>query len=255
MVFNFYEIRNKVNGKKYIGITEKQPEIRFKQHKNKLLKGCHINYKLQSDWNKYGEENFDFVVIESLSFDDINLGYEHEYELISSGENLYNLAPGGRINPMYSKEIREKMTITKQSKVPNIYQLKEIEENVFKIIGKFSSQKEAQRETGCSQANIQKSIKNNVKGSGYYWVEEDKLCSFTQEWKPKRIKITPTAELDSKGNIVKVHHNRSLFEKEYNWTTGSIKSAIQRKGKAHGIKFINISEEQYYKIKPVTLLF
>lgn len=156
---------------------------------------------------------------------------------------------------MYSKEIREKMTITKQSKVPNIYQLKEIEENVFKIIGKFNSQKEAQRETGCSQANIQKSIKNNVKGSGYYWVEEDKLCSFTQEWKPKRIKITPTAELDSKGNIVKVHHNRSLFEKEYNWTTGSIKSAIQRKGKAHGIKFINISEEQYYKIKPVTLLF
>lgn len=255
MIFNFYEIRNKINGKKYIGITEKQPEIRFKQHKNKLLQGCHVNYKLQSDWNQYGEKNFEFVVIESLSFDDVNLGYEHEYELISSDNNLYNLAPGGYVNPMYSEEVKKKMTITKQSKVPNIYQLEEVDENVFKIIGKFNSQKEAQRKTGCSQANIQKSIKNNVKGSGYYWIEENQLSSFTEKWKPKRIKIRPTAELDDAGNIIKVHHNRSLFEKEYNWVTGSIKSAIQRNGKAYGIKFINITEEEYYRIKPITLLF
>ena len=77
---------------------------------------------------------------------------------------------------------------------------------------------------------------------------------FEKNWKPRRTKITPCASLNEQGEIMEVHHNRSIFEKNNGWTTGSIKSAIQRKGKAHGIKFINITEEEYYKLKPITLI-
>lgn len=254
MCFNYYQIVNNKNEKKYIGITKKNVEIRFKEHRSLLEKNRHPNFKLQKDWNLFGEENFSFVLIESCECETIEIGYNHEYELISSENDLYNIALGGQINPMYSQEIKEKMTKTKQDNVPNIYQLEEIEENVFKIIQKFNSQKDAQRITGLSQANICKSLKTHIKGSGYYWIKEEELSSFEQEWKPKRTKMTPTAQLDDKLNIVKVHHNRATFEKENSWSSGIITNSLKRDGKAFGIKFKNITEEEYYKIKPIILV-
>ena len=120
------------------------------------------------------------------------------------------------------------MTKTKQDQVPNIYQLEEISENVFKIIGIFNSQKDAARKTEADQGNIQHAITNHVKGCGYYWCNETSKEEFEANWRPARTRIKPCAELDSIGNIIKVHYNRSLFEKEYGWTAGVIKSAITR---------------------------
>jgi len=122
MKFNYYHILNTVNNKEYIGITEKPLEQRFSQHKKSLKAKKHPNWLLTEDWEKYGEKSFVFEMIESLEFNSIEEGYEHELFLISnSNHELYNLAPGGQMNPMYSKEIRDKMTKTKQSVVPNIY--------------------------------------------------------------------------------------------------------------------------------------
>ena len=53
-----------------------------------------------------------------------------------------------------------------------------------------------------------------------------------------------------KGKEVKVYDGDLI-----GWTTGIIKGAIARNGKAHGIKFINLTEDEYYKIKPITLIF
>lgn len=255
MKFNYYQIINIKNDKKYIGITEKEVSIRFKEHKSLLNKNKHPNYNLQKDWNLFGEENFVFSLIESCDYNSLEEGYEREYYLISNSENLYNIAPGGQINPMYSKEIKEKMIKTKQDSVPNIYQLEEIEENVFKVINKFNSQKEAQKLTGLSQANISRSIKEKVKGSGYYWIEENQLFNFEKEWKPKRTKFKPTAQLNENEEIIKVHHNQSTFDKEYGWASGCVRQAVAKNWKAHGIKFISIDESEYYKRKPITLIF
>ncbi len=41
---------------------------------------------------------------------------------------------GGLVNPMYTPEVAEKMTQTKQSQVDNIVQLKKIDLNHFQII-------------------------------------------------------------------------------------------------------------------------
>ena len=253
--FNYYQIINQVNNKKYIGITSKDFSIRWKEHIRLLKKNIHPNYLLQKDWNEYGQEAFQFEKIETLDCETIELGYFHEYELIQECQNKYNILLGGQINPMYTPVVRQKMIKTKQDQVPSIYQLQEISENVFKVIGIFNSQKEAARKTEADQGNIQHAITNHVKGCGYYWCNETSKEEFEANWRPARTKIKPCAELDSTGNIIKVHHNRSLFEKEYGWTTGIIKGAIARNGKAHGIKFINLTEDEYYKIKPITLIF
>lgn len=257
MRFNYYKITNLKNNKFYIGITEKPIEERIKQHFKMLKNNTHSNYKLQEDYNFYGKENFKWELLESLDFNSHEEGYYHEYELIQLNDSVksgYNILQGGDYNPMYTDSVKEKMIQTKRAAVPNIYQLEEIEENVFKIIKIFPSQKNIQKETGWSQANIGRAIKNHSNNYGYYWVSEDDIKTFEEKWRPYRIKITPTAQLDDNGNIIKVHHNMVTFCDEYGWPKDAIRGAINRNGKARGIKFIRISEEEYYKIKPITLI-
>lgn len=61
-----YVIKNNVNNNIYIGssINLKQ---RFSQHKSTLRHNTHKNRHLQNAWNKYGEENFECIIIEHIS--------------------------------------------------------------------------------------------------------------------------------------------------------------------------------------------
>lgn len=57
-IFCVYKITNLINGKSYIGITQRDPQIRFNEHfsnKKELL------YKAKE---KYGKENFQLEIIE-----------------------------------------------------------------------------------------------------------------------------------------------------------------------------------------------
>lgn len=65
-----YKITNLVNGKFYIGSTTQKLRRRKSAHLAKLRHNKHYNPPLQSSWNKYGEENFEFVEIETIIFDD-----------------------------------------------------------------------------------------------------------------------------------------------------------------------------------------
>ena len=97
--------------------------------------------------------------------------------------------------------------------MPNIYSLEEIEENQFKIVQKFPSQKAAGRaQDGWSQANIQKALRGHYKAYNYFWVEEQDILTNLKNWTPTRTKIRPTALLDKEGNIIEVHHNARTFE-------------------------------------------
>ncbi|MBT9788673.1 hypothetical protein GPK90_04850 [Clostridium sp. MCC344] len=58
-----YQIKNVANGKIYIG-SSKDIFTRWKQHKAKLNKNAHVNEHLQKAWNKYGENNFIFSIVE-----------------------------------------------------------------------------------------------------------------------------------------------------------------------------------------------
>lgn len=58
-----YLIKNKANGKIYVGRTRKFFN-RKKLHLNGLRAGRHPNRIMQDDFNMYGEESFEFEVVE-----------------------------------------------------------------------------------------------------------------------------------------------------------------------------------------------
>lgn len=65
-MIGIYKIINKVNGKYYVGSSTEldKPHGRWYKHKRALIKGSHINSHLQSAWNKYGPESFEFQIVE-----------------------------------------------------------------------------------------------------------------------------------------------------------------------------------------------
>ena len=52
-----------MNGKKYVG-SAVNFKRRRRKHRKSLRKGTHHSPHLQNAWNKYGEDNFKFDVLE-----------------------------------------------------------------------------------------------------------------------------------------------------------------------------------------------
>lgn len=61
-----YCIENLVNSKKYVG-GSKNLSSRIKSHFSSLKRNKHIIKDLQNDWNKYGEKNFKYDILELLN--------------------------------------------------------------------------------------------------------------------------------------------------------------------------------------------
>ena len=69
-VSGIYTITNKITGKLYIGESLDIYRRWHDEHIPQLRKNCHYNKELQSDFNKYGEENFSFEILERYSGND-----------------------------------------------------------------------------------------------------------------------------------------------------------------------------------------
>lgn len=101
MVKYIYKITNIINNKCYIG-QAKNYKQRFYTHKSNLRKNKHDNRYLQFAWNKYGEENFTFEVIDSG--EDYNELEKHYINLYNSTDKNfgYNILKGGEEPPLQS---------------------------------------------------------------------------------------------------------------------------------------------------------
>lgn len=60
-----YKIINLINGKFYVGSTVRHKD-RFRCHRNRLRTNQHHAKHLQAAWNKYGEQNFIFRIVETV---------------------------------------------------------------------------------------------------------------------------------------------------------------------------------------------
>jgi group I intron endonuclease len=107
MISGIYAIVNKVNGHKYIGSAIDIPS-RWRVHKHHLNKGSHHSSHLQSAWILYGQDNFDFVVLEYC--DDI-LPKEQIYLDTFSPEYNTNKTAGNMLGFRFSEESRKKASI------------------------------------------------------------------------------------------------------------------------------------------------
>lgn len=62
-MIGIYAIKNKTNQFHYIGLST-NIEQRFLFHKRRLKSGKHKNLHLQSSWDKTGEDEFEFIILE-----------------------------------------------------------------------------------------------------------------------------------------------------------------------------------------------
>lgn len=94
--FGIYMIKNKINEKVYIGKTEESFKRRWWHHSGLLKGNYHHNIHLQRAWNKYGEENFEFIILQICNeSDDINKLEQEYIEKYNSFNSGYNQTLGG----------------------------------------------------------------------------------------------------------------------------------------------------------------
>ena len=112
-VSGIYKIVNKINDKYYVGSSKDVVNYRWYYHKYDLRKNVHHNDHLQNAWNKYGENAFNFVVVEKVDEKDLLL-IEQKYLDIAKAEQdrCYNLnfeARGGDWSEYSKKKMSEIM--------------------------------------------------------------------------------------------------------------------------------------------------
>ena len=108
-ISGIYEIRNILNNKVYIG-SSKDVYERWKKHKNDLKNNNHHSEHLQHAWNKYGENNFKFSIIEECQPENLIIREQYYIDFYKSSEcNCgYNMSKiAGR--PCLTKEQLSKM--------------------------------------------------------------------------------------------------------------------------------------------------
>lgn len=94
-----YKITNKINGKCYIGKTERTIEARWKEHVNNYTRSKEYNKPLYAAMRKYGIENFVIEEIEKIE-ETNNSSFVNEREIYwieyyQSFKNGYNATLGG----------------------------------------------------------------------------------------------------------------------------------------------------------------
>lgn len=86
-----YKILNRINNKFYIGSTNNF-KTRKRNHIYKLKNNKHDNIYLQRAWNKYGEENFEFIIMKKIPREK---QFEEEQKYLDKlqpfGDNGYNI--------------------------------------------------------------------------------------------------------------------------------------------------------------------
>ena len=120
-----YIIKNIINNKTYIG-QSKNVNKRFIHHKSMLRSNNHANPYLQKSWNKHGENNFVFEILEYCEVHELTLKEKFYLSLQLSSYNLRDVIDSV-IHPKrkYCKISAEKISKANKGKIPK--NLKEIQ--------------------------------------------------------------------------------------------------------------------------------
>lgn len=120
-----YKIRNIITDAAYYGQTAENFQRRYWLHRWTLRNGSHCNAHLQKSWNKYGEDAFEFSVVEVLPADHLDEREKYWIALQRESGRCYNIQDGGQpatiavLSPETRKHIgelnRQRMLGTKLS--------------------------------------------------------------------------------------------------------------------------------------------
>jgi group I intron endonuclease len=116
-----YKITSTTSGKMYIGCAS-NIRTRINGHLYDLRRDNHNNSYLQRAWNKYGEENFVFEIIEKCDISDLHSKEHYGVNKLncldrSIGYNLKSTDPNGK--SVHSEETKEKLRSINKGKKPS----------------------------------------------------------------------------------------------------------------------------------------
>ena len=116
-ICGIYKITNIINEKVYIGQSINILR-RWNEHIRELNKNLHVNKYLQSSWNKYGEENFKFEIVEECKIEELNEKEVYYINKYNSYRNGYNGTIGGDGHIVDKKNVYE---LDNKLNIVNIY--------------------------------------------------------------------------------------------------------------------------------------
>ena len=170
-----YMIINLINGNRYIG-SSKNLQQRLQEHRSCLRKNRHQNEHLQNVQIKYGDENFNYSILEFCS-EENRISREQYY--VDTLKPEYNISIDIVELPSYSIESRTKLSETRKRLIAENKIAKTNCTKLFvytlngEFVKEFSSEAEAIKELGLTESGINKTLKGeNKQHHGYLLFKE-----------------------------------------------------------------------------------
>lgn len=269
-----YQIKNLVNNKIYIGSTQKENSYaRKSEHFSRLKSNTHNNKHLQSSFNKYGEENFLYEILEELTLP-VDYIYIMNKELfyINNYNPEYNIAretKGGKLGRIITKEQKEHLSklftcrkVSDETKAKiKLARAKQIitEEHKRKISlsTKGVLKNKGRKQSDKQRANISKKVLElNKLGIGFHSEESKKKRTETLKIKfnskeiKEKLKISARKRCEKpflcfKNNILIKEFNNQIEASEFlgfkkPWGISSVLNNIQKTHKGYTFIYKNI---------------
>lgn len=199
-----YCIVNIANGKRYIG-SSANIFHRLYGHRSNLRHNRHANRKIQNSWNKYGESNFDYYILEFC-----------DHSILLNREQYYmdQLTPEFNLIKLADRNVRDKESIRMQSETrkermssgliktncaQKIYQY----DLSGQFIGEFDSLEKAAISNNISATSIQRFFSGKYKkGGGFLWsrCRLDRLPPYERSSKDNSYMEKPVVLMDLANN-------------------------------------------------------
>ena len=222
-----YKILNLTNNKLYVGSATSSGGFkkRWNEHKSGLKRGVHSNKHLQYAWNKYGEDNFKFEIIEVIN--DVNEVLKREQYYLDTLLPEYNICKqaGNTLGVKLSPEAKLKLS------------------EYAKLRTGINSPMYGKNHTNDTKIKISLNKKGKCGGINHplYGKKHSELTKIKQSLAKKgkisslRIKIN---QLDKNGNLIKTWDSISEAATYLNFSSGNIVSCLKYKLKtAYGFKW------------------
>lgn len=209
-----YEIQNVKNKKCYVGSSH-NIKNRWRQHKFALRNNRHHSQHLQNSWNKHGEQNFKFNIIEECTSDILITREQYYLDKYKPKYNINKIAENctGRV---MSEESKKKISVKNKGRKHSAETKKKMSEyrkNNPIIFTEKTKQKISNSKKGVNNPNYGKKL-STAHIKSIKQANTGKVLNIETKKAIGRKNSKAIIQLDLKGNFIKTWNSTMDVERE-----------------------------------------